>query len=374
MVQNSSYHYIIDKLYSLYKERGFLSEEEALRIMSTENISLVEINKITNKLFAMGVLFSLDNNLDENYYIDYGFIDYNNIYKEVISIDKNLKHLIHFIKQIKPPQKKEFDNLYLQAISGNNFARRRIIEMNMRQAVRQALYFSKKYFYPLDECMQDALLGLVLGLEKYDTSKSQKFPIHITWWIRQNLYRYIKLGNYLFNFPSHLKQSLFKVNYLFKKKHIDYLLLNKNNLTKKIGYILSCNEDKAYLIFNCFIDYYNIDNFVLSSDNNEFEYNLINSISNSIINLFINNILLTLPLREQDIIKKRYGINKEEPLTLEIIGEQLFLTRERIRQIEVKAIRRLRHSKRSKKLLKLFEFSVNQPTDESLPKNEKYLD
>jgi len=152
------------------------------------------------------------------------------------------------------------------------------------------------------------------------------------------------------------------------------LLLNKNNLTKKIGYILSCNEDKAYLIFNCFIDYYNIDNFVLSSDNNEFEYNLINSISNSIINLFINNILLTLPLREQDIIKKRYGINKEEPLTLEIIGEQLFLTRERIRQIEVKAIRRLRHSKRSKKLLKLFEFSVNQPTDESLPKNEKYLD
>jgi RNA polymerase primary sigma factor len=347
---------IINKLYSSYKSKGYITEDETLKLFSENQISLINTDRLMGKLLNIGVIFYSQSVQYDDNYSDYGFVNYEEIYSEIFTIDNKLEHLINYIRNIKPPQKHEFKNLYKQYKSGNNFAKVRILEMNMRQA----LYFSKKYLYPLEECIQDALLGLVLGLEKYEPSKSPKFQIHIIWWIRQNLFRYIKLGNYLLNYPIHIKELLFKVFFLFNKNDDSYIYINKKTIIKKICNILSCAEDKANVIYNCFQKYINIDNITLLNDHNEYEYNLMNDITNTIINRHIKDTLSTLPLKEQIIVKKRYGIDIEEPLTLEIVGEQLGLTRERIRQIEAKAFRRLRHPKRSKNLLKLFEYDVIQ--------------
>jgi RNA polymerase primary sigma factor len=379
VVQDDTYQNIIERLYAIYKERGFLSEDEALFVMSSSNMSLVEINKITNKLFALGVLFSLDNIQDENDYTDYGFIDYNGIYKEIISIDKNLTNLIEFVKRIKPPQKNEFDILYIQVKSGSDFAKNRIIEMNMRQAVRQALYFHKKYLYPIDECIQDAFLGLVIGFEHFDISKSSKFGIHITWWIRQNLYREILIGNYLIKAPSHLKSNMYKVFKLFIKKSELYIEKNKKILINIILKILSCSEEIAIYIYKCFqkpinIDRINKKNDNIFSDNCYLIDDLNEYMTNQSLHIALFNILSTFPKRESNIIKLRYGLGVTKSHTLDEIGEKFNLTRERIRQIIKKALRRFRHPRRSKKLKNYFDYKVIEPDDKELPKNQKYLE
>jgi RNA polymerase primary sigma factor len=88
----------------------------------------------------------------------------------------------------------------------------------------------------------------------------------------------------------------------------------------------------------------------------------------------LSDILSTLPFREADVIKMRFGIDIERPLVLEELAEKYNLTRERIRQIESKALRRLRHPKRSRCLKKFFENDVQELTDAELPKEEKFIE
>lgn len=369
---------IIDKLYASYNLKGFVSEDEALKLMSVYDISIKDTERIIGKILNLGVIFYSSFDQTDDNYLDFGFVNYDDIYNEIIKIDNNLIYLIDYIKKIRPPQKHEFENLYKQSICGNYFAKKRIIEMNMRIAVRQALFFSKKYSYPLEECIQDAFYGLVLGLEKYEPSKSLKFQIHIVWWIRQNLYKYILIGNYQFRYPSHLKEKLFKIYFLFKNKNDYYLKSNKKIIKRNIRQILNCKKSICNLLYFCLLKplsfEYLFENFkTYFSDEEDLINNLNDNITNQYLHDTIFNIFSTLRGREADILLLRYGMGITKSHTLDEIGDKYGLTRERIRQIELKAIRRLRHPKRSKHLIKFYEERVKIPSDDLLPKNMKYL-
>jgi len=378
MTLTNKYQQVIDKLYSSYLSKGFLHENETLKILSENNVSFIDTERLIGILLSKGVIFSsgiIKNDEDSS---DYGFINYNDIYNEVIKIDKNLKILITYIKSIKPPQRNEFNNLYFQARNGNPFAKNRILEMYMRQAVRQALFFSKKYLYPLDECIQDAFLGLIKGFENYNINRSQKFPIHIIWFIRQMLYKKILIGNYLINTPYHLKEKLFKVFNIFKDKTEKYKINNKNVIIKKIKKRLSCSKSLSLLIYRIFQKTQNIELLVygesiLLSDNGLFESKVIENITFFLLKNQIKSILSTIPYKEQFVIEKRFGIDIKEPLTLDTIGTLLGLTRERIRQIEKRGMRRLRHPRKIKYLIKFFECDIKPPSDNNLPKNERFI-
>ena len=373
MTLTDEHKQIIDILYSSYLSKGFLLEEETLEIMSSFDFSLKDTDRLIGLLLSKGVIFSkgvIQNDDDSS---DYGFIDYDIIFNKVIKIDKNLKKIITYIKNIKPPQRHEFNNLYLQAKDGNTFAKNRIIEMYMRQAVRQALFFSKKYSYPLDECIQNAFIGLISGFEKYNINSSQKFSIYIIWRIRQNLYREILLGNYLINYPYHVKEDLFKVFHIYKNKSESYKHIYRKSIINKTKKYLSCSKEKAQFIFSIFQRNKNIDNLILS-DNCVIESKIFSNITNSFLYDYLKVLLSIFPKKEHFIIKKHYGIDINEPLTLDAIGNLLNITRERVRQIENKALRRLRHPKRSKKLMKFFDHEVIEPSDTNLPKNEKFID
>lgn len=375
-VLSNDHQVIIDTLFSSYKLKGYIHEEEALNLISNYDVSLKDTEHLIGILLKLGVIFSTNIKQNDNDYSDFGFIDYEAIFNEIIKIDRKLKNIISYIKKIKPPQRNEFGNLYIQSKSGNTFARNRIIEMNMRQAVRHALYFSKKYSYPLEECIQDAFNGLVLGLEKFDINKSLNFPIHITWSIRQVLYREVLIGNYLIRSPIHLKEKLFKVFRLFKDKSEKYKTENKIKILKKIRRILTCSEKEAIVIFNYFKTNINIDYLIKAhySDNCEYENLIMEKSTNSQLNIRLKSILSTIPSREKIVIFNRFGIDIPKPLTLDEIGEMLGVSRERIRQIEKKALRRLRHPKRQKHLINFFEYNVKELTDSDLPKNEKFLE
>jgi RNA polymerase primary sigma factor len=373
MVLSDEYQRIIDELYSSYQSKGFICENEALKTLSERNVSFRDTDMLIGILLSKGVIFSSDNIQDEDDFPDYGFIDYDRIFSEIIEIDKSLLFIINYVKNIKPPQRYEFSNLYMQAKNGNLFAKNRIIEMYLRQAIRQALFFSKRYSYSLADCIQEAFIGLVSGFEKYNINRSQKFSIYIIWHIRQNLYREILLGNYLINYPYHIKEDLFKIFHIYKNKSESYKHIYRKNIIVKTKKYLSCSKKKAQFIYNIFQKNKNIDSIILS-DNFIVESEIFSNITNSLLSDYVKNLFCTLPPKEHFIIKMRYGIDIKEPLTLDTIGDMLGITRERVRQIEKKVLRRLRHPKRSTMLMKFFDHEVIEPSDINLSKHEKFIE
>jgi RNA polymerase primary sigma factor len=339
MVLSDDHRQIIDKLCSSYQLKGFIYENEVLKMLSENNISFRNTDRLVGILLSKGVIISTDNTQDEDNFSDYSFIDYDKIYSEIIKTDSNLKSIVNHVRNIKPPQRHEFNNLYFQAKSGNTFAKNRILEMYMRQAIKQALFFSRKYLYPLDECIQDALLGLIKGFNNYNFNRSQNFSIYIKWCVRQMLYRKIIIGNYLFYILYNLKEYLFKVFHIFKNKPEKYKENNKHIIIRKIEKYCSCSKSLSLLIYKIFQKPHNIELLVdcesiLLSDNGSFESQLEENITAFFLKEQIKSILSTIPPIEQFVIKKRFGIDIKDPLTLDTIGTLLSLTRERIRQIE----------------------------------------
>jgi RNA polymerase primary sigma factor len=230
--------------------------------------------------------------------------------------------------------------------------------MNLRLAVRYALYFHKKYNYELDDAITVSIIGLILGYEKYDVNKRLKYQNHIQWWIRQALYREIGIGNIYIKFPAHLKAQLFKISYLFHNKKTYYFYEDKRKLIHKIKNILNCSTKKAFIYYNCYLQYIPFDE-IKEYDKKYLEYDLIDELDESLTNFLLkrqlNIILSTLPVRENTVIQLRFGLNGHKIKTLDEVGTILGVTRERVRQIEDKALRRLRHPKRSRLLINFFD-------------------
>ena len=374
MALSHEHQQIIDKLYTAYELNGFITEDEVLDLLSKHNVSLRDTDSLIGILLSKGIMFSSGLLGENDDFKDYGFINYELIFSEIIQIDPDLKHIINHIKNIRPPQRNEFDKLYLQAKNGNSFAKNRILEMYMRQAIRQALYFSKRYYFPIADCIQEAFIGLILGFEKYDINRSHKFPIHIIWSIRQKLYREISITNNDIVYPVHIRQKILKIHSIFKNKSEKYILSNKNIIIKKITDRLMCSKINAFFYYNSLLNNKDIDKIILSDYERQIE-NINEEITICLLNKCIKDILSTIPRRESEILLMRYSIDLSQSFTLDEVGDYFGLTRERIRQIETKAIRRLRHPKRSRILAKFLpEFTVRELSDKNLPKNEKFIE
>ena len=292
MALSNVHQQIIDKLYTTYKLNGFITEDEVLDLLSEHNVSLRDTDNLIGILLSKGIIFSTGVLDESDDFKDYRFVNYESIFSEIIQIDPDLKHIINYISNIRPPRRNEFDKLYLQAKNGNSFAKNRILEMYMRQAVQQALNFSKKCYFPIADCIQEAFVGLILGFEKYDINRSQKFPKYIYCRIRERL--------------------------------------NNENIYYNI---YSSNKD--------------INKLIISDDGLQIE-NTNQNITNILLNNKIKNILDTIPLRESKILLMRFGIDLSESFTLDDIAKYFCVTKEEICKIEKKALRRLRHPKRAR--------------------------
>jgi RNA polymerase primary sigma factor len=366
---------IFNNIKDSYNKNGFVTNELISDLIAESNISLSDVEYFIQKIIDVGILI-IDKNGSDDYITDYAFHDYNKIYNEILEISTEYTYLVNYINSIKPPQKHEFDNLYIEARNGNNFAKSRIVEMNLRLAVRHALYFHKKYNCELDETIAISIIGLILGYEKYDVDKPLKYQNHIQWWIRQALYREIDIGNIYIKFPAHLKEQLFKISYLFRNKKTYYIYENKIKLIHKIKNILNCSTKNAFIYWNSYLQYIPFDE-IKEYDKKYLEYDLIDeldeSLTNFLLKIQLNITLSTLPGRENAVIQLRFGLNGHKIQTLDEIGTLLGITRERVRQIESKALRRLRHPKRCKRLMMFFDYNIPLPIDKDLPKNKKFI-
>lgn len=347
---------IIDILYSQYQKKGFLSEDTIFDTLITNDLSLAQIDSVCEILLLKGVIISSDIfEPNEDDYYDRSQLNYDEIFDEVISIEETLAPFINEVRQIKPPQNREWKNLIVPAKHGNNFARQRIIEMYLRVAIRQAFLYYKKYGLHLSEVIQDGCAGLVNAYEKYEVDRPDNFTNYAPLWIRQYIMRENQPSNSLIYIPVHYRENLFDVYEIYMahscgscEKNIICSMLLEEITTK-----LNCSLEDATTFMNYLIPIESIDVLLEKdelqlSDKGIFENELFETISAYEYKLRVKSFLKGLDPREKKVVELRFGLETGEEMTLDEVGKIFNLTRERIRQIEAKTIEKLQYSTKEK--------------------------
>lgn len=351
---------MIAKLHKVYKEKGFVTEDLILNEIVESGLSLDKVDYVCDYLLAAGIIISNELNVeinDEDDIYDRSQTDYEYLFSQIIEIDEGLKPFIEEIRQIKPPQHRELQNLIPQAKNNNIFAKERIINMYLRTVVRIGSWYSDKYKVPLAETIQDGCVGLVIAFNKFEIDKQENFSQYAPWWVRQNISREAQTLNPHMYFPVHIKEKLFSIYEIVEqnfceqndKKYIS------SEFIKPVSEKLDCSLEEAEEYIG-YLDSFDSIEEILEKDENAFcdegmfeEEIMCNYNKKELKNVFLN-MLENLKEREKEILLLRFGFLDNKEWTLEQIGKKFNLTRERIRQIEVKAIRKLKNPSNAKKL------------------------
>ena len=352
---------IIQKIYEIYKQKGYISENSVFDLIIDAGIPLYETDRVIDRLLSMGVLIQdepvpvrseIDN--DEEIDVDRTQLDYEKIYSRVVEIDPSLDYIINYVRQVPAPRTHEIENLMVQAKSGNEYARNRIIELMMKIAIKMALNFTEKYHTDLGDTIQYAFEGLIVAFDKFEMGRQDNFTTYAPWWIRQNLDRTIDICAGVHT-PAQVDEQIKKISELFDYHYCDSCMKFDicPNLVKEICEKVEIEEKKATALLIFLIPYMSIEVMMENDEDiaDEDSYKtMMKEIMGDMLKKTVSDVLKTLTSKEEKIVRLRFGIDNETEKTLEEVGKVFDVTRERVRQIEKKALKKLRHPSRSKKL------------------------
>ena len=343
---------IIEKLYQEYTVHGFISEDHIFDVLEENGISLFDVEYICDHLLSKGVIIRDDapaDDEDEEY--DRSNIDYEEVFKEIVEIDDTFTDFIEYIRGIKPPQHREWMNLMPQVKLNNAFARNRIFEMYMKVAVRIALVHSKRYQLPLDETIQNAMMGLHISIDKYENARQENFATYFPLWVRQYIMRDAQTLNPSVYFPTHVKEKLFAIYDNMEEYYGDIEERTEPGieLLQSIATELECSLDEARQLFDYLVPFESLEE-LMENEENEFMFSddgvgheeMVAIVESGLDADLVYDKLKFLNPREEEVIRMRFGIGFDREMTLEEVGKEFDVTRERVRQIEAKAMRKLR--------------------------------
>ena len=339
------------------KEKGFLTFEELAAALKGLDMDSESLDDLYNFLNDNNIEVVADSEMDAGSE-DGGESD--DLLLEDIEIPKNLSindPVRMYLKEIGKISLLSLDEeleLSKRIDEGDEEAKAILAESNLRLVVSIAKRYVGRNLSFLD-LIQEGNIGLMKAVDKFDSSKGYRFSTYATWWIRQAITRAIADQAKTIRVPVHLVETINKLKRVQRQMTLE---LDREPTEEELAKALNTTEDKVREIIKISLDPLSLETPIGEEDDSHLgdfvkddsslspeEYAI-----NEVLKDEISELLLTLTEREEQVIKLRFGLIDGTCRTLEEVGTIFGVTRERIRQIEAKALRKLRHPSRSKKL------------------------
>ncbi len=348
---------IVKELTELGKSKGSLTNDEIIEALGEMEFKPEELEKLYDSLEQQGIeiIEDIENiNFDELENVEEKKDGLSGEGTETVSIDDPVKVYLKEIGRVPLLTPEEEIELAIKIAEGDVQAKKRLSEANLRLVVSIAKRYLGRGMQFLD-LIQEGNLGLIKAVEKFDYTKGFKFSTYATWWIRQAITRAIADQARTIRIPVHMVETINKV-----KKVSTQILHEKGHepSSEEIAEKLDISVEKVREIVRVAQEPVSLETPIGEEEDSHLGDFIPDSdtpapadeASHALLKEQLEEVLATLTPREAKVLRLRFGLEDGKSRTLEEVGSEFKVTRERIRQIEAKALRKLRHPSRSKKL------------------------
>lgn len=343
------------------KAKGSLSNNDIMEALEYSDYDIEQIEKIYDMIESNGI--EVTNYINpaefENIEIEVEQLESAEdmekmLQQEGLAIDDPVRM---YLKEIgKVPLLDADREIYLaeRMAKGDEIAKEELVESNLRLVVSIAKRYVGKGMFFLD-LIQEGNLGLMKAVEKFDYTKGYKFSTYATWWIRQAITRAIADQARTIRIPVHMVETIHKVSRCSRQLLQE---LGHEASPEEISERIGMSPDKVREIMKIAQDPVSLETPIGEEEDSHLGDFIpdddspapAEAASYELLKEQLNEVLHTLTPREEHVLKLRFGLEDGRTRTLEEVGKEFNITRERIRQIEAKALRKLRHPSRSKRL------------------------
>ncbi len=343
------------------KQRGSVTPLEIMEALDSIDIDAETMDKIYEIMESMGVEI-VDSYLDLENFDDIEEVETletsedmeNALASEGLAIEDHVRMYLKEIGKVPLLETEKEIELSQKMLEGDEKAKELLVEANLRLVVSIAKRYMGRGMYFLD-LIQEGNLGLMKAVEKFDYTKGYKFSTYATWWIRQAITRAIADQARTIRIPVHMVETIHKVQRASRQ-----ILQEKGHdaSPEEISEAINMPVDKVRDILKVAQEPVSLETPIGEEEDSHLGDFIpddeapapADAVSYTLLREQLDEVLSTLTNREKSVLKLRFGLEDGRTRTLEEVGKEFNITRERIRQIEAKALRKLRHPSRSKKL------------------------
>ena len=357
MVEIKSFEEKKDELLKLGEKQGFITFAQLAKALQQYEVDSDTLDSLYNTFVEHNIEIIADDEEDESgkkgSKEEVKILDDSEITKDV-NINDPVRMYLKEIGRISLLSAEEERELSIRSAQGDEMAKNKLAESNLRLVVSIAKRYVGRGLLFLD-LIQEGNMGLMKAVEKFDYDKGYKFSTYATWWIRQAITRALADQARTIRVPVHMVETINKMVRIQRQMTLE---LNREPTEEEIAKKMGVTVEKVREVIKISQDPVSLETPIGEEDDSHLGDFLpdINSMSpeeyatNEILKEEIKNVLMTLQEREQEVLELRFGLIDGTSHTLEEVGKRFNVTRERIRQIEAKALRKLRHPSRAKKL------------------------
>lgn len=348
----------IEELIEAGKQKGVLTYKEVMDTLDELELDAEQIERIYDRFEALNIYVVEEIEVPEDINEDIAEIE-SDIGGESIAIDDPVRMYLKEIGKVPLLSAQEEIDLAKRMAEGDQEAKQKLAEANLRLVVSVAKRYVGRGMLFLD-LIQEGNLGLIKAVEKFDYCKGYKFSTYATWWIRQAITRAIADQARTIRIPVHMVETINKLIRVNRQLLQEY---GREPRPDEIAREMGISEDKVREIIKVAQEPVSLETPIGEEEDSHLGDFIpdddapapAEQAAFTLLKEQLMEVLDTLTPREKKVLRLRFGLDDGKARTLEEVGREFNVTRERIRQIEAKALRKLRHPSRSKKLKDFLE-------------------